>query len=81
MTVNVYCLQNTLTGLYGEMFAFPTDAFAVSRVGKTLKQDGVDYTTENNLIRLATLDIETAELTPTGVNLIPWAATSPAIAP
>lgn len=77
MTNNIYTLLNSLSGRYGEVYSFPTDAFAVSRLS-TYLQDGQKLDLkEFSLFRSGTIDIETGVINGTAPIPVPWQVTGP----
>lgn len=76
MTNNVYTLYNRLSSRYGDVFAFPTDAFAVRTLmadGSVIQKHPDDY----ELWFMGTSDIENGTIEILPRKLIPWNVSTP----
>lgn len=64
MLNNVYSLKNKLSGRYGDVFTYPTDAFAVTRLKEVASVPEAKINLkEVELYRVATMEIETGKIT------------------
>ena len=63
MVNNVYSIYNTLSRRYGDVVAYPSDAFASRRL-KEVFTDKPELLSELELCRIGTLDIDSGVLTP-----------------
>lgn len=75
MKNNLYVLLNNLSGRYGDVYAFPTDAFAVSRLTTYLRDGQKVDLKEFSLFRSGTVDITTGVIEGTPLTPIPWQIT------
>lgn len=73
MLNNVYTLYNSLSCRYGDVVAFPTDRFAITRLSDSLGE----RKQEIEVCRIGTLDISTGVLTPMPPVRISWNDDSP----
>lgn len=62
MTNNVYSLLNTLSGRFGDVVAYPTDAFARARTIDIMRKCKLS-TTEYQLWKIGSIDVESGQLT------------------
>jgi hypothetical protein len=78
MKNSIYILFNTLACRYSDIFNFPTDSFAISRIKKALtpsNNPNDDTNIKEHLIfKIGELDIETATIIPCSPVAIPWEA-------
>lgn len=76
MRNNLYVLLNNLSCRYGDVYVFPTDAFAVSRLTTYLRDGQKLDLKEFNLFRCGSIDITTGMVE--GCPLVPvsWLDTS-----
>lgn len=70
MENNVYVVYNTLSKRYGDVCAYPTDAFALARLQPVLSRNG--DLKEFELCRVGVVDVESGVLTPSNPVRIAW---------
>lgn len=61
MLNNVYVVYNRLSCRYGDVLAFPTDSFAITRCCREFQRSGIDLS-EVELCRIGAIDVETGLL-------------------
>lgn len=69
MKNNLYVLYNKESLRYGDVMAYPTDGFALSRLHEALKPEVLR---ELELCRIGTIDIESAQVEPCSPVRIAW---------
>lgn len=77
MKNNIYGVLNVLTGRYGEVYSFPSDGMALYALSQVLPKTTGITLDKLQLMRIATVDIETGAVETKGVQLIPWEKITP----
>ncbi|QCS36792.1 hypothetical protein [Tortoise microvirus 104] len=60
---NIYIIYNVLSKRYGDVVAYPSDAFAARRLSEVYK-DHPEHLKEMELCRIGSVSIETGVVTP-----------------
>lgn len=68
MENNVYVLYNKLSQRYGDVVAYPTDAFALARLQQTLRGQLSEY----ELCKIGSISVETGTIKPQPPLRINW---------
>lgn len=71
MENRVYVVYNTLSKRYGDVVAYPSDAFALARLQPALSANGAKLS-EFELCRVGSIDVESGVLTPSSPVRIAW---------
>ena len=71
MENNVYVVYNTLSKHYGDVMAYPSDAYALARLQPVLSSNGSKLS-EFELCRVGRIDVESGVLTPSNPVRIAW---------
>lgn len=71
MKNNVYVVYNTLSKRYGDVVAYPSDAFALARLQPVLSS-GQNKLSEYELCRVGVIDVETGVLESTPAVRVAW---------
>lgn len=76
MKNNIYCLYNTLSKRYGDVFAYPSDGMAEKRTRQYIASTQQDLN-EFELCRIGSIDLESGINTPCGTIRIAWSEVQP----
>lgn len=76
MINNVYCLYNVLADRYGDIFAFPSDGYALKRIMENIARAGYELS-EYQLVRNGSIDISTGVITASTPVRVPWNVSVP----
>lgn len=63
MTNNVYVIYNNLSRRYGDVMAYPSDAYASQRMAEIIQRGAMPYK-ETELCRVGTVDVDSGVITP-----------------